>query len=223
VVESFSSALKSWRTRRKTDPSARPPYRRRYDRVQWKSSVIRVRDERLILSNGRGNAPLVVPWRWGVPTLVELGWTGVRYELRCISTVQETTPKPPGEETVGVDRGEVHLAVVHDGQKTTIFNGRALRARRQYQNKLKAVLAARQSRLTKGSRRWRTLNRSKRTQLRKLNHQILDILHTQTTALVSTLHASRVQLVVIGDVRNIRQCVKNKPSATRWSPAVFGG
>jgi IS605 OrfB family transposase len=76
----------------------------------------------------------------------------------------------------------------------------------------KAVLAARQSRLTKGSRRWRTLNRSTRTQLRKRHHQILDILHTQTTALVSTLHASRVQLVVIGDVRNIRQNVDYGPS-----------
>ena len=215
MVESFSSALKSWRTRRKTDPSARPPYRRRYDRVQWTSSAIRVRDGRLILSNGRENEPLVVPWRWGVPTLVELGWTGVGYELRCIYTIQETTSKPPGEETVGVDLGEVHLAVVHDGRKTTIFNGRALRAKRQYQNKLKAVLAARQSRLTKGSRRWRKLNRSKRTQLRKLHHQILDILHKQTTALVSTLHASRVQLVVIGDVRNLRQHVDYGSSANQ--------
>jgi putative transposase len=216
VVQSFYSALKSWRKRRKTDPRAKPPHRRRrYYRVQWKSSAIRVKNGRLILSNGRANEPLVVPWRWGVPTLVELGWTGARYELRCIYTVQETNPKPPGEETVGVDLGEVHLAAVHDGRETTIFNGRALRAKRQYQNKLKAMLAAKQSRLKKGSRRWRKLHRSKRKQLRKLDRQILDILHKQTTALVSTLHASRVQMVVIGDVRDLRQRVDYGPSANQ--------
>ena len=44
VVQSFYAALKSWRKRRKTDPQAKPPYRRRrYFRVQWKSSAIRIR------------------------------------------------------------------------------------------------------------------------------------------------------------------------------------
>ncbi|MCY0878649.1 MAG: transposase [Firmicutes bacterium] len=99
--------------------------------------------------------------------------------------------------------GEVHLAVIHDGQRPTIFNGRALRARRQYQNKIKIALAAKPTRLQRGSRRWR----SKRKQLRKLDHQIRDILHKQTTALVSPLHASRVQTVAIGDVRDLRQGV----------------
>jgi putative transposase len=216
IVESFYAALKSWRKRRKADPHVRPPYRRRrFYRVQWKSSAIRVRDGRLILSNGRTNEPLVVPWRWDVPVLVELGWTGGEYELRCVYTVQETNPEPPGEETAGVDLGEVHLAVVHDGEHTTIFNGRALRAKRQYQNKLKAKLAAMLSRRKKGSRRWKKLRRSMRRQLCKLNDQIRDVLHKQTTALVSTLHARRVQTVVIGDVRDIRQRIDYGPSANQ--------
>ncbi len=216
VVQSFYSALKSWRKRRKTDPRAKPPHRRRrYYRIQWKSSAIRVQNGRLVLSNGRENEPLVVPWRWGVPTLVELGWTGARYELRCIYTVRQTRPEPPGEETVGVDLGEVHLAVVHDGRETTIFNGRALRAKRQYQNQLKAQLAAKQSRMRKGSRRWRKLQRSRRKQLRKLDNQVRDILHKQTTALVSTLRDRGVQTVVMGDVRDLRKRVDYGPAANQ--------
>lgn len=224
VVQNFYAALKSWRKRRKTDPHAKTPHRRRrYYRVQWKSSAIRVQNGQLILSNGRGNPPLVVPWSWGVPTLVELGWTGTGYELRCVYAQALPVPAPPGDGTAGIDLGEIHLAVVHDGQATAIFNGRLLRAKRQYQNKIKAALAAKQSRLKKGSRRWRKLQRSKRKQLRKIAHQIRDILHKQTTALVSTLHASRVQTVVIGDVRDLRQRADYGPAANQRIHQMVAG
>jgi putative transposase len=208
VVQSFYAALKSWRKRRKTDPHAKPPRRRRrYYRVQWKASAIRVKNGELVLSNGRRNDPLRLPWRWSMPLLVELGWTGTGYELRCVYRREPAAQTCPGTETAGADLGEIHLVVLHDGQRTTIFNGRALRAKRQYQNKLKATLAAKQSRLKKGFRRWRKLQRSKRKQLRKLDHQMADIAHKQTTAAIPTLLASRVQTLVIGDVRDLRQRV----------------
>lgn len=215
VVQSFYAALKSWRKRRKTDPQAKPPYRRRrYFRVQWKSSAIRVREGKLILSNGCGNTPLVVPWSWEAPVFVELGWTGTAYELRAVYSQPAAEPAAEGS-VAGADLGEVHLAVVHDGEQTMIYNGRELRAKRQYQNKLKARLAAKQSRMRKGSRRWRKLQRSRQKQLRKLDCQIWDILHKQTTALVSTLYERSVQTVVIGDVRDIRKRVDYGPAANQ--------
>jgi len=150
VVQSFYSALKSWRKRRKADPQAKPPYRRRrYFRVQWKSSAIRVRNGNLILSNGRRNAPLVVPWPWETPVLVELGWDGTGYELRAAYALPEIDPVTAGE-AAGVDLGEVHLAAVHDGSQTTIFNGRLLRSKMRYRNRLLARLSAKQSRMKKG-------------------------------------------------------------------------
>ncbi|MCY0898122.1 MAG: transposase [Firmicutes bacterium] len=215
VVQGFYAALKSWRKRRKTDPHAKPPHRRRrYYRVQWKSSAIRVQDGSLVLSNGRGHAPLVVPWSWEAPVLVELGWAGTAYELRAVYSRPTAEPVTAGK-VAGVDLGEVHLAVAHDGERTVIVNGRKLRSIRQYQNKLKATLAAKQARRKKGSRRWRKLQRSKRKQLRKLDHQMHDILHKQTTTLVSTLHASGVQTVAIGDVRDLRQRVDYGPTANQ--------
>ncbi len=77
VVQSFYANFKSYNTRRKIDPSAKPPKRRRkFYKIQWKKSAIKVVDGLLILSNGRGNKELRIPWRWSAPILVEIGFDG---------------------------------------------------------------------------------------------------------------------------------------------------
>lgn len=205
VLQNFFASLKSWRERRKIDPDAHPPRRRKwFYKVQWKSSAIKVKDGKLRLSNGQGNQPLVVNWDWGVPKLVEIGWDGKQYEIRACYVNTEAPVKIEGV-VVGVDLGEIHLAVAHDGERTYIVNGRALRAKRQYQNRLKAKLSAWidvKKRASKGRKR---LIRSKQRQLAKLNNQIRDIQHKQTTRLVSTFKDRNVQTVVIGDIRDIRK------------------
>ena len=62
-VQAFFASLKSWRTRRKSDPSAAPPWKRKwYFRIEYKSSALHHNDGVLTLSNGKGNAPLVLKW-----------------------------------------------------------------------------------------------------------------------------------------------------------------
>jgi putative transposase len=117
----------------------------------------------------------------------------------------EPEAEPIGAATAGIDLGEIHLAVAHNGEACFIGNGRLLRSKRRYQNQLKAKLARHIDRKKKGSRRWKRAVRSKRRQLHKLDAQIREILHKQTTHLVSTLHARGVQTLVIGDVRDIRK------------------
>jgi putative transposase len=205
VVESFCGALKSWRKRRKEDPDARPPRRRkRFFKVQWKSSAIRLKAGVLRLANGKGNDPLEIPWPWELPRLVEIGWDGTQYELRAAYVVRPEA-EPIGTKTAGIDLGEVHIAVAHDGENCTILNGRGLRSKKRYQNKTKAKLSVLIDRKQKGSRRRKRLARSKARQLRKLRDQVREILHKQTTCLVSALYHAGVQTVVIGDVRDIRQ------------------
>lgn len=205
VVQQFFGALKSWRKRRKDDPNAKPPRRRtRFARLQWKNTAIKLRDEHLHLSNGKISAPLVLPWAFALPVLVEIGWDGSGYELRAVYKT-EAGARPLGVKVVGIDLGEIHVAVAHDGETTTIVNGRYLRSKRRYQNKLKAHLSALLDVKKRGSRRRKKLARSKTRQIKKLNHQINDILHKQTTNLVSTLWENGVQTVAIGDVRTIRQ------------------
>ncbi len=71
-----------------------------------------------------------------------------------------------------------------------------LRSVRCHRNKAKATLSARIDRMQRGS---------KARILRRLDNQLEDILHKQTTHLVSTLHRRSVQTVMIGDVRDIRR------------------
>lgn len=205
VVQSYYASLKSWRAMRDTNPNARPPKKRkRFYRVQWKNSAIRLRDGNLILSNGKRNPPLIVPWEWDTPTLIELGWDGIGYELRAIYTTVPTEA-PLGDKVAGVDLGEIHMAATHDGEECHIYNGRYLRSVRRYQNKKKADISSHLDRMVRGSIRYKRLKTRKGLILKRLDNQVHDILHKQTTKLVSTLHESGVKTVVIGDVRDIRQ------------------
>jgi putative transposase len=223
VVQSFCNSLKSWKKRRKQDKNAKPPYKkRRYYKIQWKSSAIKIKGNKLILSNGKGNKPLIINWEYNLPKLVEIGWDGKQYELRAIYR-EEQNNKPLDNKVAGVDLGEIHLAVAYDGNTSYIINGRLLRSKRQYQNKLKAKLSSTLDKKKKGSKRWKKTLKSKQKQLIKIQNQINDILHKQTTKLVSTLYKSGVQTVVIGDVRNIRQNIDYGTTANqRLHQWVFG-
>ncbi|WP_156920606.1 RNA-guided endonuclease InsQ/TnpB family protein [Thermicanus aegyptius] len=206
IVQTFFASLKSWRERRKTDLKAKPPKRRRrYFRIQWKEDAIRIKDGLLYLSNGKGNNPLVLPWQFEKPKLVEIGWDGKQYELRATYLNEPNLKQTQGDKTAGIDLGEIHIAAVYNGEQSYIFNGRLLRSKRRYQNKLKAFLQSKIDKKKKGSRRWRRLIRSKAKQLAKIRNQIHDILHKETTKLVSILYREGIQTVVIGDVRDIRK------------------
>ena len=206
-VQAFFAALNSWRKRRKDDPYAKPPHKRKwYFRIEYKRSAMLLQDGHLRLFNGKGNAPLVLPWPWDLPQTVVIRWMGTEYE--AIATHVEAPvygPFPPGK-VAGIDLGEVHMAATHDGAETHILNGRLLRSKVQYRNKLQATLNSRiDGRMKKGSKRRKRVIRSKKRQLKNIEPQIRDIEHKQTGRLITTLHQAGVQTLVIGDVRDIRQ------------------
>jgi putative transposase len=220
-VQAFFANLASWRERRKTDPTAHPPRKRKwYFKVEYKRSAMVLTEGKLRLSNGKGNAPLVLDWPWELPKTVVIHWTGTQYE--AIATYEvEPHASALGEKVAGIDLGEIHMAVSHDGTETHILNGRYLRSKRQYRNKLGEHLSKKIDRKKKGSRWRKKLITSKKKQLKKLKHQIADIEHKQTSRLVSTLHREGVQTVVIGDVRDIRHDLdvgsKNNQKLHQWS------
>jgi putative transposase len=210
VTQSFFASLKSWRSRRKIDPNSKPPRRRRwYYKLIWKSSAIKVKDGKLKLSNGKGNLPLIVHWHWDKPKQVELGWNKASkcYELRaCYSEPKVKLVESGGIS--GCDLGEIHPMVFTDGVDTDIFNGRLLRSKRQYQNKLKAKLSKLIDTKKRGSKRRKQLIKSKQKQLAKIKNQIKDIEHKLTSKAVSMLKEKNIQTLVIGDVRDIRKNIK---------------
>jgi putative transposase len=222
VTQSFFASLKSWRSRRKTDPNSKPPKRRRwYFKLIWKSSAIKIKDGKLRLSNGKDNQPLIIDWQWGKPKQVELGWSKSNncYELRaCYATSEVESiltvtafgweashPKRVTGNVSACDLGEIHPMVITDGVDTDIFNGRLLRSKRQYQNKLKAKLSKLIDVKKRGSKKRKKLIKSKQKQLGKIANQIKDIEHKLTSKAVSMLQEKSIQTLVIGDVRDIRK------------------
>src|SRR5713101_594120 len=207
-VQAFFASLKSWRERKKAgSPDAKPPRKRKwYFRIEYKRSAMVRKFGMLRLSNGRGNEPLVLNWPWELPVTVVIHWTGTQYEVIATYEQQRAYGPFPVGKVAGIDLGEVHMAVSHDGEHTHILNGRYLRSKVQYRNQLQAKLNSRiDGLMKKGSRRRKKLIASKKRRLKKIEHQIKDIEHKQTTRFISTLRENGVQTVVIGDVRDIRQ------------------
>ncbi|HKF35386.1 MAG TPA: transposase [Ktedonobacteraceae bacterium] len=230
TIQAFFAGLASWRERRKTDPTARPPrHRKWYFRIEYKSSAIALKDSLLLLSNGRENAPLVLFWEWDIPQTVVIHWTGSEYEALATYQIGEGLPEEEelslqqrrAQHSAGIDLGEVHPAVSCDGQRAHLLNGRMLRSKRQYRNKLIARMDAQIARCKKGGKRRRRLIRAKQKRLRKLKHQIQEIEHKLTSHLVNTLHREGVERLVIGDVRTIRHGLdkgsKTNQKLHQWS------
>lgn len=223
VTQSFYASLKSWRQRRKSDPNSKPPKRRRwFFKLLWKSTAIKLKNGKLTLSNGKGNAPLIIDWYWEKPKIVELGWnkSSLCYELRPCYVREDVTLVTDGG-VAACDLGEIHPMVFADGINTDIFNGRLLRSKRQYQNQLKANLSNLIDKKKRSSKRRKKLIKSKQKQLAKINNQIKDIEHKLTSKAVSILKERSIQTLVIGDVRDIRKSIdygkKTNQKLHQWS------
>lgn len=207
TIQKFYDNIKSWRKRRKSDPNARLPKKRKYYfEILYKESAIKLKDNNLILSNGKGNDSIVIPWKFEKPAQVKINWNGKSHVLNAIYEIPDLECAG-GNNIAGIDIGEVHMAVAHTDKECIILNGRKLRAYRHYQNKIKASFQKRMSTLKKGSRKYKKIKKAKERTLTKLNNQIKDVLQKQTAKLVSTLKEKNVQTVVIGDITNIRDSI----------------
>jgi len=205
AVECFFHALKTWRAARKENRSRRAPYKtKRFYKVVWKKSAIRVLGGKLLLSNAKGTDPLVFPWPHETPVQVEIGWDGAQYELRGTYETELPDDIAPGDAVASCDLGEVHPAVVGTEDFHLILNGGELRSKRRYREKLKGEMSTKIDRKKRGSKRLRRLIASKRRKLESLDNQIRDIEHKLTTAAINTLAKRGVGTLAIGDLRDIR-------------------
>jgi putative transposase len=102
VVDSFMDSMQSARVRKKTDPKARfPRKRKRYFKVVFKSSAIRVRNGRLLLSTGDRKRPITLPWAFEILLSVEIGWKDEGYKLRAMYEDTRAVQAPLGDGVAG--------------------------------------------------------------------------------------------------------------------------
>ena len=207
IIQSYFDSLKSYFRAVKSNPNAKPPKRtRQFFKVRWKSSAISLKDGVLRLSNGKGHESITLQSRV-LPVYVEMYFQRGNYYFSLVYKVH-TPPKRETGKVVAIDMGEIHPIVSHDGQHTIIYNGRALRAIKQYINKFKAYIQSKMDRCIKRSNRWYRLKRIKTKILAKLNTQLKDAEHKITSRFISDCIKAKADTIVIGDIKGIRKRAK---------------
>ncbi len=210
LVEQYFDNLKSFFGQ--SGDKKRPPYRTsKYHSIPFKQSAIKVKDGKIRLSLGKGREPLI----FNLPKepkqkvrYAEICWDRTQRIYYLVLTVRQDAVKATRfTKVVSIDLGEIHPITTTDGKVTIIYNGRLIRAIKQYREKLKAKFSNMLSRCKKYSKRWWKLTKSKNRQLRKLNAQIKDAIHKITRHFANWCKKNRVGVVVIGNLTGIRKSI----------------
>ena len=227
VRERYFKNRKAYRAlRRNGNTTAKPPHKtKRFQTTTWKKSAIRFKETLfgyvVVLSNGRGTPPLQIPlpkmFNFSIVSkiaLVNLVYTHGHYELHFVYNTDKSR-KIKADGVVGVDIGEIHPIVSHDGQHTLIFNGRYIRSLYRLRNKVIACFGKKIDRCKRHSKRWWHLVRRKWKRIRKIDNQIKDALHQHTTKFVKHCSESGIGKIVIGDLTGIRENINYGPRANQ--------
>ena len=207
IIQSYFDSLKSYFHAVKSNPAAKPPKGTpHYFKVRWIQHGITFKDGVVRLSNGKGNAAITLKSD-ALPVYVELYFQRGCYYFSLVYKVQ-TPPKRVTGTAVGIDMGEIHPIVSHDGEQTIIYNGREVRAIKQYLNKFKADIQSKMDRCKQRSHRWYRLKRIKTKILAKLNAQLKDAEHKITSRFISDCIKAKADTIVIGKLKGIRDRAK---------------
>ena len=221
ITQTFYEALKSWNALRHKNPNAKPPRKhRRFHPVPFKESAIKVKDGMLILSTGRGNEPVIIPWKFDKPKFCEISYRLDEFVLNAVYKI-EPHALGSGDTAAGVLIGRTHIGAAFLGKHTHIANGRELRSKYLYRDKIRESFKSKMDKCAKSSRKWKRLEQARKRKLNNINNQIKDILHKQTTALVCAMKEHNVQTVGIGYMRSIQMesdCIESLRAFNHHAP-----
>ena len=221
--QGFYHACKTTRAARQAGfPETRYPHHRKWYRTTiWKRTGIRRQDGSLLLARARGLAPI----RVGIPSsLVHLpaaAWSEMRLvydqaaRRHVWHAVIEDGRAPQATiatGVAGVDLGEIHPAALTNGTHAAVISCRALRSCVQYTHKRLAVLRAKQDGRTKGSSRWKRLQRRKNRFLAQRKRRERDLLHKASRAAIIWAQAHQVGTLAVGDVRDVGDSKRLPPN-----------
>jgi putative transposase len=209
--QAFAKAVKTTHALRKAGfVDARFPHKIKYWKTTiWKNTGIRVREGVAFLARARGLEPIHVQLPFDLQDKIFVEARLVynrktsRYEWHFvvddgIEPVMRTTGA-----SVAVDMGEIHPAVVTDGNTALVLSARELRSTGQGLAKVISILDARKAGMKRGSKRYRRMAKAKAKARRVANARQRDILHKVSRAVVDYAVETNAKEVIIGDVRDI--------------------
>ena len=225
--EAFYKACKTAKANRAL--GANYPHKRKMWRTTiWKQRGIRRKDAALFLSRAKGLPPITLSLPERLRDVLRVLEVRLVYDRRAHRyswhLVVENGKQPkaaPGTNVVAADLGEIHPAVVGDEQHSTIITCRERRHQQQGHAKRLAKLSKALSRKTKGSRRYRRLQRA-RTRMRAKHKRVMrDMEHKIASAVVDVAVERQAATIAIGDVRDIADGVnhgkQHNQQSSQWN------
>ena len=237
VRERYFKSWKSYSALKKSGSVQRPkpPNKaKNYMTTRWKKPAIRFVEDSLFgkrvelsMAQGQPKIDIPLPSNFDMSKSEQIATIDLCYNygrwILHFSYKYETETTEIGREVVGVDIGEIHPIVSHDGTETRIFNGRYIRSLYRHRNKVLAEFSQAISRCKRHSKRWWKLTRRKWKRIKKIDNQIKDALHQQTTKFVKYCKTKGIGVIVLGDLTGIRNTISyGKPTNQKLHQWAFG-
>ena len=210
AVQQYYTNLKSFfKSMDKTD-NANPPYRtRKFNKVIYKKSAIKLKNGFLKLSNGRGTTPLEIKTKSlnQKPKYAEIIYHHKEqvYKLHIVVDIENKQINYDNDKVLAIDLGQIHPMVTFDGEQSFIYNGGKLNSFIRFRNKELSKLQNKMSKCQKYSNRWNKSNRGKKKLMLKSRNKINDVLQKYSSHLISYCIKNNVSTIVIGDIKGIRE------------------
>jgi putative transposase len=206
ICHQFLANVDATRELRKTNRKIRYPYKdKRFFALYWPAQAVSVERGRIVLPMGRGRPSLIFKVDLPEPIgSVKLVWKD-GYELHV------SVPVTPAESASGqfqatVDLGEIHqAAVTANTGAALVVSGRGIRSLKRRHQMALGQLSRKRRRCTRGSRRWRTLQRARRQVSRRTRRQIRALRHQGTRKVIQFCQQRDVGRLFIGNPKGIRR------------------
>jgi putative transposase len=210
--QGFFNACRTTRALRKAGfPEAHFPWRQRKFRTTvWKNTAIKRTGNTLELSTGARHPKLLIALPPLLHTMLKVievrlvfNKKSRRYGWHVVVENGMTPKSAPGTNTVSVDPGEIHPAVIGDTASATVITCRERRARqRGHAKNLKAFSVA-LARKKKGSRQYKKLIRARTRCRAKYDLVMRDMEHKISRQVIEEAVERKAETIVYGDIRDI--------------------
>ncbi len=209
--QGFFKACVTTRAIRKVDPSVNFPWRsKKFRTTIWKNTAIKLVNGIVRLSNGQGNQRIEIAlpdYMRDILKVLEVRLVfdkrSRKYNWHLVVENGKKANTARGKNTVSVDMGEIHPAVVGDEHESTIITCRERRHQMQGHGKRLAKLNASLSRKKKGSRRYKKLVRAKSRMKAHHERVIKDMAHKISKEIVKVAVERQANTIVMGDIKDI--------------------
>ncbi len=210
---------------KKMNKRIRLPYKqKKFYPLLWPKQAIKWKEGYLILPMGRKGRPIrlkvdLEKENIGASKII---WDD-GYQLHVVIESSDVEVLKAPQVRATVDLGQIHLAAITtETGRSTVVSGRGIRTLKQQRNKLAGHLAKKQIRCSKGSRRWKKLQRAKRKVYTRTKRRVRDLRHKATSQVMEFCKEQGVTNLYVGNPEGVQKKNSGRHQNQRMSQWEFG-